>query len=36
MTDYTKYVAHSRPRFKPGDYVRIAGREDKYMVEGSK
>lgn len=35
MTDYTKYVAHSRPRFKPGEYVRIAGREDKYMVESS-
>ena len=35
MTDYTKYVAHSRPRFKPGEYVRVAGREDKYMVESS-
>lgn len=35
MTDYTRYVTHSRPRFKPGEYVRVAGREDKYMVESS-
>lgn len=35
MEDYTKYAAHRRPRFNPGDYVRVAGREDKYMVESS-
>jgi len=37
MTDYMSIFNNRRrgPRFNPGEYVRVAGRENKYMVESS-